>query len=145
MIARNTIRGFAVASSAAAAIIAAPGLAGAAVTIPPSSATLQVAGSTVTATLTTISSDLPAAQVQCTLLIDGDPQQNELSDRAAAPADFTLSREVAAGDHLAVAYCADYEGDSQTPGTYPTLACAKVSVPAGTVEALPADRCFLPN
>ncbi|QIS05127.1 hypothetical protein F5X71_24915 [Nocardia brasiliensis] len=145
MIARNTIRGFVVASSAAAAITAAPGFAGAAITIPPSSATLLVEGSAVTAALTTISSDLPDAQVQCTLLIDGDPQQNTLSERAAAPADFTLRREVGAGDHLAVTYCADFAGDSQTPGTYPTLACAKVSMPAATIESLPVDRCFLPS
>ncbi|MGW5381030.1 hypothetical protein [Nocardia sp. NPDC003963] len=119
------------------------GSAGAAV-IPPSAATLTVSGPTVTASLSRISTDLAGGTVQCTLLIDGDPQQNSLSARELAPADFTLRRDVSTGDHLAVTYCADFPAGSDTPSSYPTLACAKVNVPAATVEALPNDRCYLP-
>jgi hypothetical protein len=144
MIARRTIRGFVVASSAAVAVIAIPGLAGATI-VAPSSATLTVSGDTVTAALRQISTDLTGGTVPCTLMIDGDPQQNSLSTREAAPADFTLDRTVAAGDHLAITYCADFPADSDTAASYPTLACAKVSLPAGTVESLPTDRCFLTN
>ncbi|WP_280328862.1 hypothetical protein [Nocardia wallacei] len=143
MIARSTLRGFVVASSSAA-VVAVPGLAGATI-VPPSSASLTVSGATVTATLSRISTDLPGGTVQCTLLIDGDQQQNSLSAREPAPADFTLDREVTEGDHLALTYCADFPADSDTPSSYPTLACAKISVPAGTTESLPADRCYLPN
>ncbi|WP_062989200.1 hypothetical protein [Nocardia anaemiae] len=144
MVARRTVRGFVVASSAAAAIIAVPALAEATI-IPPSSATLTIAGDTVTATLRQISTDLADGTVQCTLMIDGDPQQNSLSAREAAPADFTLNRAVTTGDHLAITYCADFPAGSDTPSSYPTLACAKVTLPAGTVESLPNDRCFLTN
>ncbi|MFE9327763.1 hypothetical protein ACIHDR_40255 [Nocardia sp. NPDC052278] len=144
MTTRSTIRGIVIASSATAAAIAAPALAEAAI-IPPSSATLTIAGDTVTATLRQISTDLPGGTVQCTLMIDGDPQQNSLSTREPAPADFTLNRTVTAGDHLAISYCADFPAGSDTPSSYPTLACAKVTVPAGTVQFLPNDRCFLPN
>ncbi|MFJ1456003.1 hypothetical protein [Nocardia sp. N2S4-5] len=143
MIARRTIRGFVVASSSAA-VLAVAGLAGATI-VAPSSASLTVSGTTVTATLSRISTDLPGGTVQCTLLVDGDQQQNSLSTREAAPADFTLDREVTEGDHLALTYCADFPAGSDTPSSYPTLACAKISVPAGTAEALPADRCYLPN
>ncbi|WP_146251133.1 hypothetical protein [Nocardia tenerifensis] len=132
------------ASSAAAAIVAAPGLAGATI-VPPSSATLQVVGDTVTATLSGISTDLPGGTVQCTLFVDGDPRQNTLSAREPAPANFTLARPLAAGEHLALTYCADFPADSDTPSSYPTLACAKVTMPVGTVEALPNDQCFLTN
>ncbi|MGW1740081.1 hypothetical protein ACWCPQ_14860 [Nocardia sp. NPDC001965] len=144
MIAGSAFRSLAVVASTAAAAIAVSGLAGAAV-IPPSTATLTVSGATVTASLSRISTDLVGGTVQCALLIDGDPQQNALSARESAPADFALYREVAAGDHLAVSYCADYPAGSDTPSSYPTLACAKVSVPAATVEALPNDRCYLPG
>ncbi|WP_433709202.1 hypothetical protein ACQP2U_21985 [Nocardia sp. CA-084685] len=144
MIARRTIRGFTVASSAAAAVIAVPALAEATIT-PPSSAAITTAGDTVTATLRQISTDLAGATVQCTLMIDGDQQQNSLSTREPAPADFTLNRTVTVGDHLTITYCADFPADSDTPSSYPTLACAKVTMPAGTVESLPNDRCFLPN
>ncbi|MBF6176569.1 hypothetical protein [Nocardia blacklockiae] len=105
---------------------------------------MTVSGESVTATLSRISTDLPGGTVQCTLMVDGDPQQNSLSTREAAPADFTLERTVTVGDHLAVTYCADFPADSDTAASYPTLACAKVSLPAGTVESLPTDRCYLP-
>lgn len=145
MIARNTFRGIVVASSAAATIVfAVPGLAGATIN-PPSSAKLELAGETVAATLSQISTDLSGGTVQCTLLIDGDQRQNALSERKPAPADFTLTRPLAAGEHLALTYCADFPADSDTPSSYPTLACAKITVPAGTVEALPNDQCFLTN
>lgn len=144
MIARNTFRGIVVASSAAAAGFALPGLAGATIS-PPSSATLQVAGETLTATPSRISTDLVGGTVQCTLLVDGDPTQNTLSPRQPAPADFTLTRRLAEGQHLALTYCADFPADSDTPSSYPTLACAKVTVPVGLVEQLPNDACFLTN
>ncbi|MEU7138484.1 hypothetical protein ABZ942_03420 [Nocardia sp. NPDC046473] len=132
------------ASSAAAACLTVPGLAGATIS-PPSTASLQVAGETLTATPSRISTDLIGGTVQCTLLVDGDPRQNTLSPRQPAPADFTLTRQLAAGEHLALTYCADFPLGSDTPSSYPTLACAKVTVPAATVESLPNDQCFLTN
>ncbi|WP_069167725.1 hypothetical protein [Nocardia altamirensis] len=138
MIARSTFRGFVAASSTAAAIVAASGPAGATI-VPPSSATIQVSGETITATLTQISTDLAGGTVQCTLLVDA---ANALSGRDPAPANFTLNIKVPEGDHFAITYCADFPADSDTPSSYPTLACAKVNVPAGTVESLPPDKCY---
>ncbi|WP_345497291.1 hypothetical protein [Nocardia callitridis] len=141
MIARKGIRGLIVASSTAA-VLAAPGLATAAI-IPPSTSTITLAGTTVTATASEISTDQPGGTVQCTLIIDGN-EQSPTSERVVAPANFTLTGEVTDGDHLVINYCADYPEGSDTPASYPTVACAMVSLPAATVEERPNDRCFVP-